>query len=128
MSLINKVTGLARETAKHFKRSSGWSAVRKAHLNAHPKCAACGAKRLLQVHHIQPFKENPSLELDPANLITLCLLKECHVDIGHGGSYKFYCAEVKTICESIQSKSLTLGQAKQLASNLRRLNDGDLKT
>lgn len=33
----------------------------------------------------------PSLELSPQNLITLCMSpKECHLRIGHGGSFKAF--------------------------------------
>ncbi len=128
MGITNKITGIARETAKSVRRSAGWSKVRKAHLAANPRCAACGTKRLLQVHHIKPFKEQPELELDPANLITLCLLRDCHVDIGHGGHYKFYCSDVRVICASIVGGHLSLKQGKELAKNMRRLNDGLLNT
>jgi hypothetical protein len=38
-----------------------------------------------------PFHAEPALELDPTNFICLCMSKnECHVHIGHGGSYKFF--------------------------------------
>ena len=33
----------------------------------------------------------PQLELDPNNLITLCMGKlECHLQLGHLGNFKFY--------------------------------------
>jgi hypothetical protein len=36
-----------------------------------------------------PFHEDPSKELDPTNLLALCMgPKECHLEIGHGGSFK----------------------------------------
>src|SRR4051812_49059962 len=37
------------------KRSSGWSKVRKAHLEMEPACKACGGVRSLEVHHKLPF-------------------------------------------------------------------------
>jgi hypothetical protein len=128
MGLVNKVKGIAREAVKAARRSTGWSAVRKKHLADNPRCAACGTNKMLQVHHIKPFKEQPELELDPSNLITLCLIKDCHVDIGHGGHYKFYCSDVLVICASVTAGHLSLNQAKQLAKNLRKLNDGNLTT
>jgi len=74
------------------KRSSKWSSVRKAHLEEHPTCAVCGGTKKLEVHHIIPFHENPSLELDPHNLITLCESASkgilCHMFIGHLGNYR----------------------------------------
>ena len=74
------------------KRSHKWPTVRKHHLQKHPTCAVCGDTSKLEVHHIKPFHEHPELELDPANLITMCESKSygiiCHLLIGHWGSYK----------------------------------------
>ncbi len=79
------------EADKREKRSSQWPKVEKAHLAAQPSCAACGAKTHLQVHHEQPFHSHPELELDPKNLITLCMTRnDCHILVGHGDSFKFY--------------------------------------
>lgn len=83
----------ARERAKLVERSPKWPAARRRHLKAHPSCAACGARKGLQVHHVVPFARKPSRELDPTNLVTLCEYVggwECHQAIGHGGSFKFY--------------------------------------
>lgn len=77
---------------KGAKRSSKWPAVRRAFLRAHPFCAACGRATKLEVHHIVPFHVDPALELDAANLITLCECEHngvnCHLLFGHLGSYK----------------------------------------
>ena len=74
------------------KRSSKWPTVRKHHLEAHPTCAVCGGDKVLEVHHKISFAQNPDLELDPNNLITLCESKSygllCHLVIGHRGNYK----------------------------------------
>lgn len=44
------------------------------------------------MHHIEPFHVAPELELDPANLITLCESKRngvtCHLWFGHLGDYR----------------------------------------
>ena len=71
-------------------RSSRWETVRKRHLKAFPMCAACGCNQYLQVHHIKPFHLYPELELEQSNLITLCENKEyqCHLNVGHLGSWK----------------------------------------
>jgi hypothetical protein len=62
---------------------------------------------MLQVHHILPFHLNPQLELDPSNLITLCMGKlECHLIIGHGGDYKDYNPSVVKHAELCRLKPL----------------------
>lgn len=90
----------ARQYAKaeDAKRSPHWPTVRKHHLEAHPTCAACGKKKKLQVHHVEPFHSKPELELEPTNLITLCeaLGKDCHILIGHGDDFKFWNPDVTT--------------------------------
>lgn len=62
-------------------RSSSWPSVRRNFVLSNPDCAACGSNENLNVHHIKPFHENPELELDPSNLITLC--RKHHFRIGH---------------------------------------------
>ncbi len=45
----------------------------------------------MNVHHMKPFHLDPPLELDPTNLISLCMGKfECHIRIGHGDDFKAY--------------------------------------
>ena len=74
------------------KRNAKWPSVRKEHLKKHSKCACCGGKKKLEVHHVKPFHLHPELELDPTNLITLCENKgdgiNCHLLIGHLGNFK----------------------------------------
>lgn len=74
------------------KRSPQWPALEKKTREAHPNCAACGGNQRLQVHHKRPFHLHPELELDPSNLIVLCeeAGKNCHLEIGHGGSFSAY--------------------------------------
>ena len=62
-------------------RSSHWKAIRDKHLHWHPYCAACGTFSDVEVHHIESYRLNPSRELDPDNLITLC--RKHHFQIGH---------------------------------------------
>jgi 5-methylcytosine-specific restriction endonuclease McrA len=68
-----------------MRRSEQWPEAREAHLKSEPKCQGCGGTDHLQVHHIQPFHEHPELELDQANLITLCEhpAHDCHFHFGH---------------------------------------------
>lgn len=93
---FNLVRHALRDVGTGAKRSSKWPTVEKHFREGHPTCAACGSKDRLNVHHCKPFHLNPSLELDTDNLITLCMsTKECHLHIGHGGSFKQYCPEVR---------------------------------
>lgn len=80
-------------------RSSRWPALRDQWLKDHPTCAACGCSKKLQVHHKIPVHVNRSLELTPANLITLCEHTEdplakpdshCHLKFGHLGNWFNY--------------------------------------
>lgn len=63
--------------------------MRAAHLSVFPTCEACGGRRLVDVHHTQPYDLKPELELEPSNLITLCMAAErhCHLLIGHGDDF-----------------------------------------
>lgn len=80
---------IAREKIKAIGRSPKWPSVRESHLKQHPLCSACGGESRLQVHHIVPVHVDPSKELDNSNLITLCMgSSECHLVIGHDGSWK----------------------------------------
>jgi 5-methylcytosine-specific restriction protein A len=81
-------------------RSGRWPTVRKEHLEKHPYCAVCGGTEKREVHHREPFHLNPELELDPSNLVTLCESGKgglnCHLALGHLGSFKSFNAEVVT--------------------------------
>lgn len=82
--IADRITG---RVPRGMKRSPQWPEVRKEHLKKYPKCAVCGSLKKLQVHHITLFSDDPSLELNPKNLITLCTSKKygfnCHHLIGH---------------------------------------------
>jgi 5-methylcytosine-specific restriction enzyme A len=93
MRIIKKIKDIAQGKASiSDKRSSKWPTIRKKHLENQPKCAACGGNKTLEVHHIKPFNENPELELDLNNLITLCESRDngvvCHLLFGHLGNYR----------------------------------------
>lgn len=74
------------------KRSPHWASVRKAHLVKEPACRVCGSKQGVQVHHKRPFHLHPELELEPANLISLCENKshDHHLLFGHLGNFQSY--------------------------------------
>lgn len=84
-----------REHQKSKERSPRWNEVRDAFLQIHPLCVACGGIDNLQVHHIVPFALRPDLELEHRNLLTLCMgPKDCHLMLGHAGSFAYYNANV----------------------------------
>jgi len=88
-----------REAKKRTTRSPQWAHVEKLHLALHPFCAGCGSQLHLQVHHKSPYRLHPERELDPTNLITLCLdTNECHLRIGHGDNFKAYNPNVIADC------------------------------
>ena len=90
LRLIKIAQGALRERAKAKDRSPHWPALRARYLKASPTCAACGSKRLMQVHHVAPYHLHPNLELEPTNLIGLCQWRLHHLDIGHGGNFQGY--------------------------------------
>lgn len=109
MALIRHLIDAAK--GKHplsSKRSSHWASVRKAHLEKNPVCAVCGGREHLEVHHKLPFHLDPSLELDPNNLITLCEAKKdgvnCHLFVGHLGNFKSYNKDVEADARNWNSK------------------------
>jgi hypothetical protein len=77
-------------TIKHYRegRSPQWPRVRREHLATNPSCAACGTSKGVEVHHVIPFSHDPSLELDPGNLLTLCEPRGCHLRIGHNFDWR----------------------------------------
>lgn len=81
-----EAVGLASDPRANGKRrSSQWPKVRAAHLKAHPECEVCGVRRNVTAHHVKPFHLYAELELDPANLMTLCEGPgvNCHLLVGH---------------------------------------------
>lgn len=93
---INLLRHSLRDVGISAKRSDKWPTVEKHFREANPTCAACGGKDRLNVHHCMPFHLDPAKELDATNLITLCMgEKECHLHIGHGGSFKQYNPNVR---------------------------------
>lgn len=89
--IFNVARSLVREHAKKTKRSPKWPGVEQAFLKMHKTCAACGTTTRLQVHHVQPYHLFPELELDPNNLIALCMgPNECHLKIGHGDNFRSF--------------------------------------
>jgi hypothetical protein len=96
-------------------RSSQWPKVRAEHLRKHPTCAACGSVEDLNVHHLQPFHLDPSLELYPPNLLTVC--REHHFYVCHDPdgpwepgrpNWSAVNPKAKEHCDSIKSNKRSL--------------------
>ena len=93
MNIVEKLKDRIQGKApKGAKRSSHWSKTRKQVLALNRKCAVCGSKKTLRVHHIVPFHLAPDMELDPDNLVVLCENKKyginCHLLLGHVGNFR----------------------------------------
>lgn len=71
-------------------RSSSWGSFKKNYEKTHPKeCAICGNKKV-SLHHIIPFSQDKSRELDVDNVIWLCDgwgTLQHHRGMGHYGSF-----------------------------------------
>lgn len=94
-----QIVGPVREMSKDFgnERSPLWRKTRKNFLAYNNKCAVCGTKKGLNVHHIKPFHLRPELELEASNLITLC--RKDHFIFGHLGYWKSWNDFVEVDCE-----------------------------
>ena len=105
LGLQRKVSALSLDEVfiLAIPRSSKWATVRKKHLQKQPICQVCGAEDNLQVHHIEPFHNDPDKELDDNNLITLCD-KNCHLLIGHFMNFKSWNPDVVNECKIMQEK------------------------
>jgi len=119
-----KLRSQVREVGKTHLRSSYWANVREKFLEDNPLCAACASHKSLQVHHIKPFHLHPELELDPTNLITLCMdVTECHLIVGHGDSFRCYNPNVRE--DAQRFKEATDEDRKKLGEEFKanRLKD-----
>lgn len=120
LALLKHGTNLVRHAVRDIgvgtKRSGKWPTVEKHFLEEHGECAACGSKTRLNVHHCVPFHIDASKELDPENLITLCMSRnECHLRIGHAGAFHRYVNGVKERCAEIRDGKITLVKAAELS-------------
>ena len=102
------------------KRSSHWPVVERAHLKEQPVCVACGSSEKLNVHHMKPFHLFPELELEPTNLITLCMSdNHCHILLGHGDNFKAYNPNVKEDVDKVHSNIKLLTETAEEAKKNR---------
>src|ERR1035437_1990816 len=77
--LLNLAKAATRTLSEPASRSPEWPRVERLYRKLFPACAACGSSKRPQVHHMKSFSQHPELELDPTNLITLCMDNDCHL-------------------------------------------------
>ena len=106
-----------RDVGVKNKRSPQWHKVREEFLTNNLECAVCGTNKNLNVHHKKPFHLYPQFELDPNNLITLCMdpLHQCHIKLGHGGDFKKYNPNVDEDVKSVHANIALFEQTAVLA-------------
>lgn len=104
--LINWLEGLLLRQAPVVigapPRSTKWRGVRDKFLATNPECVACGGKNGLEAHHVEPYHETPSRELDPENLIALC--RDCHFTFGHLRDWVSFNKDVRQDAASFRFK------------------------
>ena len=80
---------------KNFIRSARWQRLRAQHLKAHPLCEHCKAKGrttlATEVHHIVKCHDDPWLQHDPNNIVSLC--RPCHAPM-QGNDHRGYSREM----------------------------------
>ena len=91
-------------------RSTKWRELEQEFLRQHPQCEVCGTTSELNVHHQIPFEYcielgRPDLELNPANLITLCNSAQHHILVGHLDSFESYNPDVLTDVKTFANKT-----------------------
>lgn len=108
-----------RDLHTNRKRSPRWKQAKAMHLVMEPTCAACRGETRVQVHHIRPFHLQPEMELDLANLISLCMgPNECHLRVGHGGDYKAFNHTVREDSQDVLEARISASEGR-VAGKLR---------
>lgn len=116
----NLLRHATRDIGISTKRSTHWPTVEKHFLEAHPACECCGTTIRLQIHHIRPFHIERDLELDPTNLITMCMSRnECHLRIAHGDDFKAFCPNIRKYADQANKKEKTLEELYEIAKKSR---------
>jgi 5-methylcytosine-specific restriction endonuclease McrA len=88
-----------------MRQNRKWLDLQRKHRRNNPNCAICGTNQNIEIHHILPFKENPELELDENNLISLCgKYNNCHLIHGHLGNYNNYNRNLLQLIENLKKK------------------------
>lgn len=104
--------GWFRRQPDEVGRSGSWPRVRREHLGRQPSCIACGRSKSVEVHHVVPYHERPDLELDAANLVTLCA-EPCHIVHGHLMNWARINPSVREDCAAYRAKMLACGSVAE---------------
>lgn len=104
MSWLARMLGLfaGAPQGQERARSPKWDAFRARFLKENNECAACGAVKELEVHHVVPYQVRPDMELDRENLITLC--RDDHFTFGHLKDWRSWNDKVRADCEKYRAK------------------------
>jgi hypothetical protein len=89
-------------------RSGKWPAFLKRFLKLNPLCAGCGRKAETG-HHVVPFHVDPARELDPDNVVAVCIPD--HFVLCHAGSWSL----VVPNCREVLAAHLPVVKAAQTA-------------
>ena len=104
MSVFSLISARAKASGR---RSPKWPKVRRLHLLANPRCAACGRTVSVEAHHLVPVQIAPEKELDPANLLTLCGGKRnCHLSIGHGFNWRSWRPDAVELARNVRESAV----------------------
>ena len=118
--LFRGVRARLRDFGIGARRSSKWPTVEKAFVERNRVCEACGDSKNLQVHHKLPFHLHPELELDPTNLVSLCMGDNaCHLLIGHGNDFRAYNPHLNSLLKALRNKKMKLPVAQVVALKAR---------
>ena len=116
LELSRNLRAIFRDFRLGAKRSPKWPAVEREVLEKTKACEACKGTKKLQVHHKLPFHLHPELELDPKNLVVLCMGRNaCHLLIGHGDNFQMYTPHLDALLEKVNQGKLSLEEAQQVA-------------
>ena len=85
-------------------RSGKWGPWLKAFLRG-KSCIACGQREGLTGHHVVPYHEDPSRELDPTNVEPMCS-DRCHLVHGHFNDYSLHNPTVREDCAAYLAKRI----------------------
>lgn len=73
----NKLTESERERIRHSRKSKNYREWLR-EVKFIERCAICGSSHNLAAHHLESYRNNPELRLEPTNGVCLCA--KCHVE------------------------------------------------